>query len=137
MATARTLGRSTDWARQGVLMLNPVLTVEVGRAGAHMNCCWQALTGDVVRELADAARTAGVPAVGQARTGILRRALPAGRPAARAAAHATRRTTSSASSWRTAATFAATADESIGGDSIDGRGSASASWSHRPAARVG
>jgi uracil-DNA glycosylase len=40
------------WARQGVLMLNPVLTVEVGAAGAHMNCGWQALTGDVVRALA-------------------------------------------------------------------------------------
>jgi uracil-DNA glycosylase len=40
------------WARQGVLMLNPVLTVEVGRAGAHMNCGWQALTSDVVRVLA-------------------------------------------------------------------------------------
>jgi uracil-DNA glycosylase len=40
------------WARQGVLMLNPVLTVEVGRAGAHMDCGWQALTADIVRVLA-------------------------------------------------------------------------------------
>jgi len=40
------------WARQGVLMLNPVLTVEVGSAGAHMNCGWQALTSDIVRVLA-------------------------------------------------------------------------------------
>ena len=40
------------WARQGVLMLNPVLTVEVGSAGAHMNCGWQALTSDIVRILA-------------------------------------------------------------------------------------
>ena len=40
------------WARQGVLMLNPVLTVEVGVAGAHMNCGWQALTSDIVRILA-------------------------------------------------------------------------------------
>jgi uracil-DNA glycosylase len=39
------------WARQGVLMLNPVLTVEIGRTGAHMACGWQALTGDVVRML--------------------------------------------------------------------------------------
>ena len=39
------------WAGQGVLMLNPVLTVEIGRTGAHMNCGWQALTGDVVRML--------------------------------------------------------------------------------------
>ena len=40
------------WARQGVLMLNPVLTVEVGVAGAHMNCGWQSLTSDIVRMLA-------------------------------------------------------------------------------------
>jgi len=40
------------WARQGVLMLNPVLTVEVGKAGAHMHCGWQALTSDIVRVLA-------------------------------------------------------------------------------------
>lgn len=39
------------WARQGVLLLNPVLTVEIGRTGAHMACGWQALTGDVVRML--------------------------------------------------------------------------------------
>jgi uracil-DNA glycosylase len=43
------------WARQGVLMLNPVLTVEVGSAGAHMNCGWQALTSDIVRVLASRA----------------------------------------------------------------------------------
>ena len=40
------------WARQGVLMLNPVLTVEVGSAGAHMNCGWQALTSNIVEILA-------------------------------------------------------------------------------------
>ena len=36
------------WARQGVLLLNPVLTVEVGRAGSHLDCGWQALTAEVV-----------------------------------------------------------------------------------------
>ena len=36
------------WARQGVLLLNPVLTVEVGRTASHMACGWQALTRDVV-----------------------------------------------------------------------------------------
>jgi len=44
-----------DWARQGVLMLNTVLTVEVGSAGAHMNCGWQSLTSDIVRVLAGGA----------------------------------------------------------------------------------
>lgn len=41
------------WARQGVLMLNPVLTVEIGRTGAHMACGWQVLTGEVVRMLCE------------------------------------------------------------------------------------
>jgi uracil-DNA glycosylase len=39
------------WARQGVLLLNPVLTVEVGRAGSHMGCGWQALTSELVTAL--------------------------------------------------------------------------------------
>ena len=39
------------WARQGVLLLNPVLTVEVGRAGSHENCGWQALTCQIVESL--------------------------------------------------------------------------------------
>ena len=43
------------WACQGVLMLNAVLTVEVGAAGAHMNCGWQSLTSDIVRVLASRA----------------------------------------------------------------------------------
>ena len=36
------------WAGQGVLLLNPVLTVEIGRAGSHMNCGWQTLTSQIV-----------------------------------------------------------------------------------------
>ena len=39
------------WARQGVLLLNPVLTVEVGRSGSHMDCGWQALTRKIVQAL--------------------------------------------------------------------------------------
>ena len=39
------------WARQGVLLLNPVLTVEVGRAGSHEGCGWQALTCQIVEAL--------------------------------------------------------------------------------------
>ena len=45
------------WARQGVLMLNPVLTVEVGLAGTHMSCGWQTLTSNIVRVLAERAET--------------------------------------------------------------------------------
>jgi uracil-DNA glycosylase len=40
------------WARRGVLLLNPVLTVEVGRAGSHQGCGWESLTGDIARYLA-------------------------------------------------------------------------------------
>ena len=40
------------WARAGVLLLNPVLTVEVGRIGSHQSCGWQALTSEVVSWLA-------------------------------------------------------------------------------------
>lgn len=39
------------WARQGVLLLNPTLTIEVGRIGSHMECGWQALTSEIVHHL--------------------------------------------------------------------------------------
>lgn len=44
-------GRLDAWARQGVLLLNPVLTVEEGRAGSHQGCGWQALTSEIVQVL--------------------------------------------------------------------------------------
>ena len=37
-----------DWSHRGVLLLNPVLTVEVGRSASHMDCGWQALTREIV-----------------------------------------------------------------------------------------
>lgn len=36
------------WAERGVLLLNPVLTVEIGRPGSHEHCGWQALTSQIV-----------------------------------------------------------------------------------------
>ena len=39
------------WARRGVLLLNPVLTIEVGAIGSHMDCGWQALTSKIVNAL--------------------------------------------------------------------------------------
>ena len=39
------------WAQQGVLLLNPTLTVEVGVSGAHLSCGWQALTSQIVELL--------------------------------------------------------------------------------------
>ncbi len=41
------------WARQGVLLLNPTLTVEVGRIGSHMECGWQVLTSEIVKILCE------------------------------------------------------------------------------------
>ena len=45
--------RLDDWARRGVLLLNPVLTVEVGRSASHMDCGWQALTLEIAKYLAN------------------------------------------------------------------------------------
>src|SRR5690606_35729356 len=41
------------WARQGVLLLNAVLTVEDGRAGAHAGKGWEGFTDRVVEALAE------------------------------------------------------------------------------------
>lgn len=39
------------WARQGVLLLNAVLTVEDGRAGAHQRKGWEGFTDHVIQTL--------------------------------------------------------------------------------------
>ena len=39
------------WARQGVLLLNPTLTIEIGAIGSHISCGWQALTSQIVQIL--------------------------------------------------------------------------------------
>ena len=44
-------GSLDAWAEAGVLLLNPVLTVEIGRSASHMNCGWQALTSEIVNGL--------------------------------------------------------------------------------------
>jgi uracil-DNA glycosylase len=41
-------GSLDGWARQGVLLLNPALTVEIGRIGSHLDCGWQVLTSQIV-----------------------------------------------------------------------------------------
>ena len=47
-------GDLTGWADQGVLLLNSVLTVERGRAGAHQGRGWEQFTDRVVAEIAAA-----------------------------------------------------------------------------------
>lgn len=44
------------WARQGVLLLNSVLTVEEGRAGAHQGRGWERFTDAVIRLVAAQSR---------------------------------------------------------------------------------
>ncbi len=44
-------GCLTHWARQGVLLLNAVLTVERGRAGAHQGRGWELFTDAVIDRL--------------------------------------------------------------------------------------
>jgi len=44
-------GCLTHWAEQGVLLLNAVLTVEEGRAGAHQGKGWEGFTDHIVEVL--------------------------------------------------------------------------------------
>ncbi len=48
--------RLDAWARQGVLLLNPTLTVEVGIVASHTGCGWQTLTSDIVKALCTSAK---------------------------------------------------------------------------------
>ena len=51
VCSRRRVWKLDGWARQGVLLLNPTLTIEVGRIGSHMDCGWQALTSEIVKTL--------------------------------------------------------------------------------------
>ena len=44
-------GDLTRWARQGVLLLNTVLTVRRGQAGSHRGKGWETLTGEIIKKL--------------------------------------------------------------------------------------
>jgi uracil-DNA glycosylase len=45
-------GNLENWARQGVLLLNTVLTVEAGLAGSHQKRGWEAITDAMVAAVA-------------------------------------------------------------------------------------
>lgn len=47
----RTNGDLTDWANQGVLLLNTSLTVEQGKPGSHNNIGWQEITTQAIRTI--------------------------------------------------------------------------------------
>jgi len=46
-------GDLTAWSRQGVLLLNRVLTVEAGAAGSHRGRGWEAVTERAIRALVE------------------------------------------------------------------------------------
>ena len=47
----RTDGDLTGWAKQGVLMLNAVLTVEKDKAASHRNLGWESMTDYIIKLL--------------------------------------------------------------------------------------
>ncbi|MBD3748823.1 MAG: uracil-DNA glycosylase [Sphingobacteriales bacterium] len=46
-------GDLTDWAKQGVLLLNVTLTVSAGKAGSHQNKGWESFTDKVIEILSE------------------------------------------------------------------------------------
>ena len=44
-------GYLESWAKEGVLLLNSVLTVRAHMANSHKSCGWQAFTDDVIKKL--------------------------------------------------------------------------------------
>ncbi len=49
---ARTDGDLTGWARQGVLLLNPILTVPLGQPNGHKGWGWEAITARLLAHVA-------------------------------------------------------------------------------------
>lgn len=48
-----THGDLSAWAKQGVLLLNSILTVEKNRPGSHKHLGWQAFTDDVLKIISE------------------------------------------------------------------------------------
>lgn len=46
-------GDLTQWAKEGVLLINAVLTVEQGKANSHKDFGWQNFTDAVIKKLSD------------------------------------------------------------------------------------
>lgn len=46
-------GDLTEWAKQGVLLLNATLTVSAGKAGSHQNKGWENFTDKVIETLSN------------------------------------------------------------------------------------
>jgi len=46
-------GCLTHWARQGVLLLNPVLSVQRGKPGSHRDLGWEQFTSTIISKLSE------------------------------------------------------------------------------------
>ena len=46
-------GNLEKWAKQGVLMLNAVLTVEEGKPGSHKNFGWETFTDAIIKRISE------------------------------------------------------------------------------------
>lgn len=46
-------GDLTDWAKQGVLLLNATLTVSAGKPGSHQKQGWETFTDTIIKSIAD------------------------------------------------------------------------------------
>jgi len=46
-------GDLSNWAKQGVLLLNASLTVSAGKAGSHQNQGWEVFTDEVIKTLSE------------------------------------------------------------------------------------
>jgi len=51
--TAPNHGNLTAWAKQGVFLLNAILTVEANKAASHKDIGWQHFTDEVIKTLTD------------------------------------------------------------------------------------
>lgn len=51
LGITRLTGNLSSWAKQGVFLLNNVLTVEEGKANSHKNKGWEIFTSRVIEEL--------------------------------------------------------------------------------------
>ena len=44
-------GNLSNWAKQGVLLLNAILTVNMNEAGSHQKSAWEAFTNELIKDL--------------------------------------------------------------------------------------
>lgn len=53
LGIVRKTGNLSDWAEEGVLLLNTVLTVDAGDANSHRGLGWEQFTDDIIRTISE------------------------------------------------------------------------------------